>query len=82
MEVSEITTCKIIDKIPPSRIRRTHNGEAVIEYYVDGKQYKSYRRWNDSYNIGDCLLLEYSVSNPDYCDVLWDRGKQNCGCME
>ena len=81
MEVSEITTCKIIDKHPPSRSTRD-SWEAVIEYYVDGKQYKSWRRWNDSYNIGDCLLLEYSVSDPDYCDVLWDRGKQDCGCLE
>ena len=30
MEVSEITTGKIIDKIPPSRIRRTHYWEALI----------------------------------------------------
>ena len=81
MEVSEITTCKIIDKLPPFRSTRD-SWEAVIEYYVDGKQYKSWRRWNDSYNIGDCLLLESSVSDPDYCDVLWDRGKQDCGCLE
>ena len=82
MEVSEITTGKIIDKIPPSRIRRTHYWEALIEYYVDGKRYTSYPRWNESFNIGDCLLIEYSISAPYYDNVLWDRGKQDCGCLE
>ena len=82
MEVSEITTGKIIDKIPPSRIRRTHYWEALIEYYVDGKRYTSSPRWNESYNIGDCLLIEYSISAPYYYNVLWDRGKQDCGCLE
>ena len=82
MEVSEITTGKIIDKIPPSRIRRTNYWEALIEYYVDGKRYTSYPRWNESFNIGDCLLIEYSISAPYYYNVLWDRGKQDCGCLE
>jgi hypothetical protein len=82
MEVSEITTGKIIDKIPPSRIRRTNYWEALIEYYVDGKRYTSYPRWNESFNIGDCLLIEYSISAPYYDNVLWDRGKQDCGCLE
>ena len=82
MEVSEITTGKIIDKIPPSRIRRTHYWEALIEYYVDGKRYTSFPRWNESFNIGDCLLIEYSISAPYYYNVLWDRGKQDCGCLE
>lgn len=82
MEVSEITTGKIIDKIPPSRIRRTHYWEALIEYYVDGKRYTSSPRWNESFNIGDCLLIEYSISAPYYYNVLWDRGKQDCGCLE
>ena len=82
MEVSEITTGKIIDKIPPSRIRRTHYWEALIEYYVDGKRYTSSPRWNESFNIGDCLLIEYSISAPYYNNVLWDRGKQDCGCLE
>lgn len=82
MEVSEITTGKIIDKIPPSRIRRTHYWEALIEYYVDGKRYTSSPRWNESFNIGDCLLIEYSISAPYYDNVLWDRGKQDCGCLE
>lgn len=82
MEVSEITTGKIIDKIPPSRIRSTHYWEALIEYYVDGKRYTSSPRWNESFNIGDCLLIEYSISAPYYYNVLWDRGKQDCGCLE
>ena len=82
MEVSEITTGKIIDKIPPSRIRRTNYWEALIEYYVDGKRYTSSPRWNESFNIGDCLLIEYSISAPYYYNVLWDRGKQDCGCLE
>ena len=82
MEVSEITTGKIIDKIPPSRIRRTYHWEALIEYYVDGKRYTSSPRWNESFNIGDCLLIEYSISAPYYYNVLWDRGKQDCGCLE
>ena len=82
MEVSEITTGKIIDKIPPSRIRRTHYWEALIEYYVDGKRYTSSPRWNESFNIGDCLLIEYSISAPYYYNVLWNRGKQDCGCLE
>ena len=82
MEVSEITTGKIIDKIPPSRIRRTNYWEALIEYYVDGKRYTSAPRWNESFNIGDCLLIEYSISAPYYYNVLWDRGKQDCGCLE
>ena len=82
MEVSEITTGKIIDKIPPSRIRRKHDWEALIEYYVDGKRYTSSPRWNESFNIGDCLLIEYSISAPYYYNVLWDRGKQDCGCLE
>ena len=82
MEVSEITTGKIIDKIPPSRIRRTNYWKALIEYYVDGKRYTSSPRWNESYNIGDCLLIEYSISAPYYDNVLWDRGKQDCGCLE
>ena len=82
MEVSEITTGKIIDKIPPSRIGRRHSWEALIEYYVDGKRYTSSIRWNESYNIGDCLLIEYSISAPYYDNVLWDRGKQDCGCLE
>ena len=38
MEVTEITIRKIIDKIPPSHIRRTYYWEALIEYYVDGKR--------------------------------------------
>ena len=82
MEVSEITTGKIIDKIPPSRFRRRHHSEALIEYYVDGKRYTSSPRWNESFNIGDCLLIEYSISAPYYDNVLWDRGKQDCGCLE
>ena len=82
MEVSEITTGKIIDKIPPSRIKRTHYWKALIEYYVDGKRYTSSPRWNESFNIGDCLLIEYSISAPYYYNVLWDRGKQDCGCLE
>lgn len=82
MEVSEITTGKIIDKIPPSRFGRRHYWEALIEYYVDGKRYTSSPRWNESYNIGDCLLIEYSISAPYYYNVLWDRGKQDCGCLE
>ena len=82
MEVSEITTGKIIDKIPPSRIRSTHYWEALIEYYVDGKRYTSSPRWNESFNIGDCLLIEYSISAPYYNNALWDRGKQDCGCLE
>ena len=82
MEVSEITTGKIIDKIPPCRIRSTHYWEALIEYYVDGKRYTSSPRWNESFNIGDCLLIEYSISAPYYYNVLWDRGKQDCGCLE
>ena len=82
MEVSEITTGKIIDKIPPSRIKRTHYWKALIEYYVDGKRYTSSSRWDESYNIGDCLLIEYSISAPYYDNVLWDRGKQDCGCLE
>lgn len=82
MEVSEITTGKIIDKIPPSRIRRTDYWEALIEYYVDGKRYTSSPRWNESFNIGDCLLIEYSISAPYYNNALWDRGKQDCGCLE
>ena len=82
MEVSEITTGKIIDKIPPSRFGRRHYWEALIEYYVDGKRYTSSTRWNESYNIGDCLLIEYSISAPYYDNVLWDRGKQDCGCLE
>lgn len=82
MEVSEITTGKIIDKIPPSRIRSTHYWEALIEYYVDGKRYTSSPRWNESFNIGDCLLIEYSISAPQYNNALWDRGKQDCGCLE
>lgn len=82
MEVSEITTGKIIDKIPPSRIKSTHYWEALIEYYVDGKRYTSSPRWNESFNIGDCLLIEYSISAPYYYNVLWDRGKQDCGCLE
>ena len=82
MEVSEITTGKIIDKIPPSRIRKTNYWEALIEYYVDGKRYTSSPRWNESFNIGDCLLIEYSISAPYYYNVLWDRGKQDCGCLE
>jgi hypothetical protein len=75
MEVSEITTGKIIDKIPPSRIRRTNYWEALIEYDVDGKRYTSSPRWNESFNIGDCLLIEYSISAPYYNNALWDRGK-------
>jgi hypothetical protein len=82
MEVSEITTGKIIDKIPPSRFGRRHHWEALIEYYVDGKRYTSSTRWNESFNIGDCLLIEYSISAPYYDNVLWDRGKQDCGCLE
>lgn len=82
MEVSEITTGKIIDKIPPSRFGRRHHWEALIEYYVDGKRYTSSPRWNESFNIGDCLLIEYSISAPYYYNVLWDRGKQDCGCLE
>ena len=82
MEVSEITTGKIIDKIPPSRFRRSHHSAALIEYYVDGKRYTSSPRWNESFNIGDCLLIEYSISAPYYYNVLWDRGKQDCGCLE
>ena len=82
MEVSEITTGKIINKIPPSRIKRTHYWKALIEYYVDGKRYTSSSRWDESYNIGDCLLIEYSISAPYYDNVLWDRGKQDCGCLE
>ena len=82
MEVSEITTGKIIDKIPPSRIKRTHYWKALIEYYVDGNRYTSSSRWDESYNISDCLLIEYSISAPYYYNVLWDRGKQDCGCLE
>ena len=82
MEVSEITTGKIIDKILPSRFGRRHYWEALIEYYVDGKRYTSSPRWNESFNIGDCLLIEYSISAPYYYNVLWDRGKQDCGCLE
>ena len=82
MEVSEITTGKIIDKIPPSHIGSRHYWEALIEYYVDGKRYTSSPRWNESFNIGDCLLIEYSISAPYYYNVLWDRGKQDCGCLE
>ena len=73
---------KIIDKIPPSRIGRRHYWKALIEYYVDGKRYTSSPRWNESFNIGDCLLIEYSISAPYYYNVLWDRGKQDCGCLE
>ena len=82
MEMSDITICKVIDVY--QRPGRHSSKLAVVEYYVSGKRFEDEVFLNSKYSdgVGDCFLLKYSVSDPDYCDVLWDRGKQDCGCLE
>ena len=80
LEISGITTCRIIKKTR-SGSPRTLGLFLCIEYFVSNKRYETVD-FDNSYKVGDCFLIEYSVENPQICRVLWDRGKQNCDCME
>lgn len=80
LEISGITTCRIIKKTR-SGSPRTLGLFLCIEYFVSNKRYET-EAFDNSYKVGDCFLIEYSVENPQICRVLWDRGKQNCDCME
>lgn len=81
LEVSGFTICKVIKKYRKPVSGFARGDEAVIEYYVSGKRYE-YAVWNssDSYGVGDCFLLKYSIKNPEICEVQWDNGKQDCNC--
>ena len=80
LEISGITTCRIIKKTR-SGSPRSLGLRLCIEYFVSNKRYET-EDFDNSYKVGDCFLIEYSVENPQICRVLWDRGKQNCDCME
>ena len=81
LEISGITRCKVIDKYRARRSFRKIN--LVMEFFVSNKRYETIETtFDNSYKVGDCFLIEYSVENPQICRVLWDRGKQNCDCME
>ena len=83
LEVSDTTICMVIKKYRKPGVGVARGQEGVVEYFISGKRYES-TVWNsnDSYNIGDCFLLEYSVENPQISKVLWDKGKQDCHCKE
>ena len=81
LEVSGFTICKVIKKYrkPVRGFARWYI--AVIEYYVSGKRYEyEVPNSSDSYGVGDCFLLKYSIKNPEICEVQWDNGKQDCNC--
>lgn len=79
LKSSNYTICKVLKKYRKPGVGIAKGKEAVIEYYVSGKRYEGIV-WNssDSYGVGDCFLLEYSISKPEVFKVLWDRGNQNC----
>ena len=81
LEVSGFTICKVIKKYRKPVSGFARGDEAVIEYYVSGKRYED-TVWNssDSYGVGDCFLLKFSIKNPEICEVQWDNGKQDCNC--
>ena len=83
LEVSDITMCKVIKKYRKPGSGFVRGKETVVEYYVSGKRYEG-TAWNsdDSYSIGDCFWLEYSVSSPKTFNILWDKGKQKCNCLK
>ena len=83
LKLSNITTCRIVKKYQEPGRRIAKGKVTVVEYYVSGKRYEC-TVWKScsSYNIGDCLLLEYSIKNPQISEILWDKGKQDCNCIE
>ena len=81
LEVSGFTICKVIKKYrkPVRGFARWYI--AVIKYYVSGKRYEyEVPNSSDSYGVGDCFLLKYSIKSPEICEVQWDNGKQDCNC--
>ena len=79
LEVSGFTICKVIKKYPTPGRQRGYR--AVIEYYVSGKRYEDeIPNSSDSYGVGDCFLLKFSIKSPEICEVQWDNGKQDCNC--
>ena len=83
LEVSNTTICMVIKKYRKPGAGFAKGKEAIVEYFVLGKRYESIV-WNssDSYNIGDCYFIEYSIENPQISKVLWNKGKQKCDCMK
>lgn len=82
LEISGITTCRIIKKTRrPGGLKSYGQKYLYVEFFVSNKRYEK-AEFDNSYKVGDCFLIEYSVENPQICRVLWDRGKQNCDCME
>ena len=77
MEVSDITMCKVISVYKRSL---RYSKVARLEYYVSGKRYEATKSFDSRYSdgVGDCFLLKYSISDPRYCVVLWEEGKQDC----
>ena len=81
LEVSGFTICKVIKKYRKPVSGFARGDEAVIEYYVSGKRYEdTVPNSSDSYGVGDCFLLKYSIKSPEICEVQWDNGKQDCNC--
>ena len=79
LEQSGITVCKVIEKSLKPGTGIVRGEQAIVEYYANGKLYKSIE-WNssNSYMVGDCFKLEYSIKNPQISKVLWSEGKQFC----
>ena len=83
MKVKGIVICKLIRESPILGRSISIGKNITLEYYVERKRYETIRRKPDnSYDIGDCFLLEYSIKNPEICEVQWDKGKQNCNCKK
>ena len=81
LEVSGFTICKVIKKYRQPGRGFARGDLAVIEYYVSGKRYEdTVPNSSDSYGVGDCFLLKFSIKNPEICEVQWDNGKQDCNC--
>lgn len=83
MKVTGIVICKLIRESPILGRSISIGKNVTLEYYVERKRYETIRRKpDDSYDIGDCFLLEYSIKDPEICEVLWDNGKQDCNCIK
>ena len=82
MKVKGIVICRLIRESPILGRSISIGKNITLEYYVERKRYETIRRKPDnSYDIGDCFLLEYSIEAPEICEVLWDNGKQDCNCI-
>ena len=83
LEVSNTTICTVIKQHRRAGRGFAKSEETIVEYFVLGKRYESIElNSSDSYNIGDCYFIEYSIENPQISKVLWNKGKQKCDCVK